>query len=82
MKLSDRLVADWREWHKWWSMRLAALGGLVEAIINIFPSVLSSLPQGMQDAFPKWFAMALPFVICLARVWNQKPKAPGDGNAA
>lgn len=75
-----RLVDDCHEWHKWWSLRIAALGGLVEAVINVFPSVLSSLPQVMQDDFPKWFAVALPFAISLARVWKQKPKTDDGGN--
>lgn len=83
MKLSDRLVDDWRDWHKWWSVRFAAVWAILMGILAAAPNELPALINGIPDPWRTWipapvaiFCFALPTLL---RLWSQQKKAPGDG---
>lgn len=78
MKLTDRLVADWRNAWRWWSVRCAvAFGALVWIVLaspDILLGVLNALPPEMRSVFPPAFSISLTALITALRLWKQRPK--------
>jgi hypothetical protein len=74
-----RLVDDWRQAGRWWSVRLNALGALLLPLLTMVPS----MPAEVQEALPPALRAVLVALWCLAaiavRVWAQKPKDGGNG---
>jgi hypothetical protein len=84
--LRARLIDDARNWHRYWSVRLAAFGAAVEAFLKWFPDqakdVWNWLPDNMRAALPGWLLSSFPVLLFLAvivtRLIAQK-KANPDG---
>jgi len=79
-----RLIDDWHRAWKFSSVRLAALGAMLEAFVQWFPGTATeawnALPQDMRGLLPAGLTRALPIIllvsIALARITR---KAPTDG---
>lgn len=75
-----KLVADAKDWSKWWSIRLAALSGAFSAVIAVYATVpadwLPAIPQALKTALALG-AMGTAFGAGFARVIDQ-PKLRGE----
>lgn len=74
-----RLVDDWKQWHRWWSMRWIIASVFLGAVAASY----ALLPDDWLPAVPQWIkgALALATVLtagCAAvgRVMDQPPKDP------
>jgi hypothetical protein len=71
-RVEARLVADWRELTKWWSVRLSALGAV------IYPLLISvqAMPPEIQGLFPVAYraiaAGMFSVAVLVARIYAQK----------
>lgn len=81
MKLTDRMVADWRDWHRWWSSRLAIAAGALVALVVAAPEtalgVLNALPPETRAAISPTVGLVVFGAAMFTRLWKQRPKA-GD----
>ena len=82
--LRARLVADWTRAHKFSSVRLAAIGAVLEAFVQWFPGtateIWNALPQDMRALLPPWLTSTLPVILLVAiAVARITRKAPTDG---
>lgn len=68
--LRARLIDDWGRAHKFMSMRLAAIGVVIEAFVQWFPGtateIWNALPQDMRALLPAWLTSSLPIVLLIA----------------
>jgi hypothetical protein len=71
------LVEDWRNWKRWWSMRLIALAAFLSAI----PPAWQALPPEHVANLPSWIPAAVSACAFLtniltgaARVIRQAPE--------
>jgi hypothetical protein len=71
--ISKRLVDDYRQALKWWSVRWAALGAIVLPALNVVPA---SLPPEIQALFPpsvRAIVTGLWMIgFLLLRLWAQR----------
>lgn len=80
--LTDRLVADWRRWYKWGSMRLSAIGAAVFGFLAAFPGVAleiwNQIPADIRALLPNrvgYVIAALTFLgVMYSRVTKKKDK--------
>lgn len=67
-----RLVEDWREALKWWSVRWALVGTIVLPSLQVLPS---ELPGSLQGLFPPALRAGIAGLWCAGffafRVWGQ-----------
>ena len=42
-----KLVADARDWSKWWSVRLSILGGALLTFLEIYPNAVGTIVQAL-----------------------------------
>ena len=42
-----QLVPDWRNWWRWWSVRLVALGAVLEVFADAVPSALMAITPAL-----------------------------------
>ena len=72
--LKARLVDDWREASRWWSVRLNALGAILLPLLTMVPS----MPAEVQALLPPALRALLVALWCVAsiaaRLWAQKPR--------
>jgi hypothetical protein len=74
-----KLIENWKQWHKFWSIRLTALGGFLLLFFDFAPGALAQvwavLPADVQAAVPdsvvKYIGLALVFGGTVARVIKQ-----------
>jgi hypothetical protein len=73
--LADRfLVPNWRQWHRLWSVRIAAFWTVMELVWEVLPSLQDYMPPHLFLRLTIFFAIAILF----ARLTHQ----PGlDDNA-
>lgn len=75
VRLRARLVDDWRTAWRWWSVRAAALFGVLATALLATPetlvSVIHSLPAEMRGWVPPIAGPALFALIVLIRLWKQ-----------
>ena len=86
-----RLIDDARLWWRFWSMRLAAFGAIVTALVQWFPDALSAawnaIPYDMRAYLPAPLLHSIPVIlfaaVAVSRVIAQKKPAStkDDGNA-
>jgi hypothetical protein len=71
-----RLIDDWRTAHKFWSVRLQALGALVMAGLGVvsteFPNVWNGLPGDLREKAPSWLGTGLILCGLMLRLMKQK----------
>ena len=80
------LVPVAKNWWKWWSIRLAALGGLILTLFEFAPQwlavVWAQLPSAMTATIPevylKYVAIALIPASMIARMVKQKKLHEGE----
>lgn len=74
MNFRDRVVDDWRDFHKWASMRFAALAVLAQAIVEQYPT----MPVMFRDLLPLWVAKAVAWIalglVFVGRLHKQPDK--------
>lgn len=75
------LVDDWRNWKRWWSMRLV----LASALFGAVPIAYQALPSEHVAHLPQWIAQAASYCAFIttiltgaARVIRQTPDPEGD----
>jgi hypothetical protein len=73
--IRSRLVEDAHDWHKWWSVRWAAVGAVLLPTLEMLPS----MPQEIQSLIPPayraaaaffWMAGAIAFRLLAQRKSN------------
>ncbi|WP_291771421.1 hypothetical protein [Castellaniella sp.] len=82
-----KLIDEWKQWHKFWSIRLQAAGVAILTLVQGFPdalvSVWSTLPTDITAAFPastvKWIGIAVLVCGVGARVVQQDKLHAGMG---
>lgn len=51
-----KLVDDWKDWWRWWSLRLAALGTAITSVMIAYPDAALSawniLPEDIKATLP------------------------------
>ena len=75
-----RLIDDARLWWRFWSMRFAAAGVLIQGFLTWFPDqardVWNWIPADMRALLPGWLTTSLPIAlfaaVMVSRVWAQK----------
>jgi hypothetical protein len=74
-----RLVPDWREWHRWWSMRWTIATVAIAAV----PASYAVLPADWLPAIPDYVKAGLALLTvftgmatAVSRVMVQTPKDP------
>lgn len=76
-RLQATLVSDWKQAHRWASLRFAALAGVANYIVEQWPA----LPPEFKQLLPLWLAKAIAWAafagIFAGRLWKQK--TPADG---
>lgn len=79
-----QLVPDWRNWWRWWSVRLVALGAILEVFADAIPSLIMALPIELRATLSpehiQWAAYACIVAGIVARVIRQPrlDRAPDD----
>ncbi len=78
-RLRARLVDDWHTAWRWWSVRLAALFGVLATYLLAAPetlvAVIHSLPAELRGWLPPLAGPVLTALIVLVRLYKQKGKA-------
>jgi hypothetical protein len=73
--LRKRLVDDWRDFTRWWSVRMTAVGALLGGILAIMPS----MPQEVQAAVPERYRIAAVAIWALASLYSRVAKQKSGG---
>ncbi|KTW01042.1 hypothetical protein NS355_02315 [Sphingomonas yabuuchiae] len=79
-----KLIADWRQSWRWWSVRVSAFGAMIFAFLLAAPdqalAIWAALPPEVQALIPnaKEIGLALTIAALVVRVMRQK----GSGDAA
>lgn len=76
--MTDRLVDDWRDCLRWWSVRWMAFTGLVLEFVQLAPvippEIMQVIPQPWGHIVPAvWTALGI-----FARLYKQKIKDGGQ----
>jgi hypothetical protein len=70
--LKERLVSDWCEATRWWSVRWNALGAILLPLMTMTPD----MPSAIRDMFPSPVRATVAGLWCLTaigfRLWSQK----------
>lgn len=72
-------IENWRSAWRWWSIRVAAIAGIISAVLTAHPTILlgliNMLPGGIWRTVLAAGVGTIVFVIpTLARLWNQEKK--------
>jgi hypothetical protein len=76
--LDDHLVDDWRSARKWWSVKAAAVAGLVVAILTdpntmlMAVQLLYAMPPEYRWFVPWTIGLAVAAIPIVLRVWKQR----------
>lgn len=69
-QLRARFVDDCRAWWKFWSLRLTAIGVVLQSWITIAPDSLSAVwgqtPGEVRDLLPLWLVKTIPIALFVA----------------
>jgi hypothetical protein len=79
--LCARLIDDWHRAYTFSSIRLAAIGALIEAFVQAFPGtateIWNAMPQDLRALLPAWltgsFQVLLLVAIAFARITRRVP---------
>lgn len=72
-----RLIDNWREAHRLWSVRLAALGALLMAALLGFPDMWADLPADMRALVPARLQALVPMLLFAATIASRVMRQPG-----
>ena len=81
-----KLINDWKDWWRWWSLRLTALGTMVSGYLIANPDIAvtmwMSMPEDIRSYMPAQYMPAIGLVIVgvgqVARFLKQhQPKSIG-----
>jgi hypothetical protein len=82
--LRARLIDDWQNASRYWSIRFAAIGAALKGFGLAFPQMATdawnSIPQDLRSGLPGTVLKALPFILFALVIFSRvtKQKAPGD----
>ncbi|WP_433910362.1 hypothetical protein [Sphingomonas yabuuchiae] len=83
-----RLIPDWRQSWRWWSVRVSAFGAMIFAFLLAAPdqalAIWQALPADVQALIPnaKEIGLFLTIAVVVVRVVQQRAKAaPADSEA-
>lgn len=75
-KLKDRLIEDYRYWHKQWSAWLAVLWGLIVTMVfndpNFFISLMNALPESTRAGLSPFVMIVVSATPIIIRNLKQK----------
>lgn len=79
MKFKFKLIDNWRESWKMWSVRLSSIGAAIMGMFFYFPDwslyLFNAMPREIRDMLPDNFALFLAFVVfvgtALSRIVKQ-----------
>ncbi|MES1995566.1 MAG: hypothetical protein V4522_15900 [Pseudomonadota bacterium] len=82
--LCARLIDDWHRAYTFTSIRLAAIGALIEAFVQAFPGtateIWNAMPQDLRALLPSWVTGSFPILLLVAiAVARITRKVPTDG---
>ncbi|WP_339472391.1 DUF7940 domain-containing protein, partial [Pseudomonas sp. EL_65y_Pfl1_R83] len=82
--LCARLIDDWHRAYTFSSIRLAAIGALIETFVQAFPGTASevwnAMPQDLRALLPSWLTGSFPILLLVAiAVARITRKVPTDG---
>ena len=67
--LCARLIDDWHRAYTFSSIRLAAIGALIETFVQAFPGTASevwnAMPQDLRALLPSWLTGSFPILLLL-----------------
>jgi hypothetical protein len=81
-----KLLSNWRQAWRWWSVRVSTLAAALAAIALFLPEVVgavwSQLPPELLARLPRGFVMIVPFALELLAIWmrvlqQRAPDEPG-----
>jgi hypothetical protein len=80
-----KLVHNWRQAWRWWSVRVSALGAALSALAigapDLILSAWSNLPPDAREALPFRLSMIVPTILfalnILARILKQRERHDG-----
>jgi hypothetical protein len=71
-----KLIADWKKFHRMWSVRLSAIVTAIWAYLLASPetmlAVLNQIPADMRAWLPSFVPVALFVLVMLARITHQE----------
>ncbi|WP_047866766.1 hypothetical protein [Sphingomonas paucimobilis] len=78
-----KLITNWRQSWRWWSVRLSAFGATIFAFLLAAPdqalAIWSALPPDIQALIPNRTEIALGLTIAVTVVRVVKQKGTADG---
>jgi hypothetical protein len=76
----DHMVADARDWWRWWSLRFMALAALVQAVSLSSPDALlvawQNLPPDLRAMLPARIADVVPLLLTIAAIIARHVRQP------
>jgi hypothetical protein len=84
VKFKIHLIEDWRNFHKFWSVRLSLIGSALLAAFFAYPEAMlhvwNAIPPDMKAYIPAKFAPFIPVSIIVAGVLARIIKQKGLSN--
>ncbi|MNK60144.1 hypothetical protein D3C87_792720 [compost metagenome] len=82
-----KLIPQWREWHRFWSVRLQILGTAIlalaletpHALLTVWSMVPADLRAELPEGTGKWIGIAVIAFGIIARIIYQPKIAKRDG---
>lgn len=79
----NKLIPEWREAWRWWSVQLAALFAILAGLLTANPGLVLGLVGMLPSGLWRWAIAALIAIIVfviptLARLWQQEGKRDGQ----
>ncbi|KTW00458.1 hypothetical protein [Sphingomonas sanguinis] len=78
-----RLIPNWRQSWRWWSVRVSALGAMIFAFLLAAPdqalAIWQALPADVQAMIPNAKEIGLVLTIAVLVARNVRQKEVGDG---
>lgn len=84
-----QLIAEWRQWHRMWSVRFTALGTALLGFIGVFPDaffhIWALVPSDVRAVFPEdfvqWIGITCLILGIISRVIKQNSLRSGLDSA-
>lgn len=78
--MKAQLVPDWRNWWRWWSIRLVALGVILEVFADAIPSALMAITPALAGHISPEHLQFLSYAALIAGIAARVIKQPALEN--